>query len=52
MTNTPDTETTTPAVLDKEAPGGIETLDLTPEGLADAPAQQEDSGSIVHTGNS
>lgn len=27
-------------------------LDLTPEGLADAPAQRQDPDSIVHTGNS
>jgi hypothetical protein len=52
MTNTPHTETPTTTVPDKEAPAGIETLDLTPEGLADAPAHEEDSGSIVHTGNS
>ena len=30
----------------------IEDLDLTPEGLADTPARQEDPDSIVHTGNS
>jgi hypothetical protein len=30
----------------------IEDLDLTPEGLADAPASEEDLESIVHTGNS
>jgi hypothetical protein len=30
----------------------IEDLDLTPEGLADAPAHQQDPESIVHTGNS
>jgi hypothetical protein len=52
MTNTLHTETPTTAAPDEEAPAGIETLDLTPEGLADAPARQEDSGSIVHTGNS
>jgi hypothetical protein len=33
-------------------PISIEDLDLTPEGLADAPAHQQDSESIVHTGNS
>ena len=52
MTNTPHTETPTTAVPDNEAPAGIEAFDLTPEGLADTPARQEDSGSIVHTGNS
>lgn len=34
------------------APVGLEDLDLTPEGLADAPAHQQDLESIVHTGNS
>ena len=33
-------------------PISMEDLDLTPEGLADAPAHQQDSESIVHTGNS
>ncbi|MET1085919.1 MAG: hypothetical protein ABWY04_02165 [Arthrobacter sp.] len=31
---------------------GLDGLDLTPEGLADAPAHQQDPDSIVHTGNS
>ena len=31
---------------------GLEDLDLTPAGLADAPASEQDSDSIVHTGNS
>jgi hypothetical protein len=52
MTNAPHTETPTTAITDQETPAGIETLDLTPEGLAEAPAHEEDSGSIVHTGNS
>ncbi|WP_181037536.1 hypothetical protein [Arthrobacter sp. ZGTC412] len=30
----------------------LEDLDLTPAGLADAPAREEDRESIVHTGNS
>lgn len=30
----------------------IEDLDLTPEGLADTAARQEDPDSLVHTGNS
>jgi hypothetical protein len=33
-------------------PLGIEDLDLTPAGLADAPASELDRESIVHTGNS
>jgi hypothetical protein len=33
-------------------PISIGDLDLTPEGLADAPAHQQDFESIVHTGNS
>jgi hypothetical protein len=31
---------------------GIEDFDLTPAGLADAPANEQDRESIVHTGNS
>lgn len=31
---------------------GLEDLDLTPAGLADAPANELDRESIVHTGNS
>lgn len=52
MTNTAHAA---PALIDAmgtRAPFDIEAFDLTPEGLADAPAHQEDSGSIVHTGNS
>jgi hypothetical protein len=30
----------------------IENLNLTPEGLADAPARQEEPDSLVHVGNS
>jgi hypothetical protein len=30
----------------------LEDLDLTPAGLADAPASEQDRESIVHTGNS
>jgi hypothetical protein len=33
-------------------PASIEDLDLTPAGLADAPANEQDRESIVHTGNS
>jgi hypothetical protein len=31
---------------------GLEDLDLSPQGLADAPAHQEDPDSIVYAGNS
>jgi hypothetical protein len=37
------------------APGerlGVEHLDLSPQGLADAPASQQDPDSIVYAGNS
>ena len=30
----------------------VEHFDLTPAGLSDAPAQQQDLDSLVHTGNS
>ncbi|WP_181037488.1 hypothetical protein [Arthrobacter sp. ZGTC412] len=33
-------------------PLSIEDLDLTPAGLADAPASELDLDSLVHTGNS
>ncbi|MDP9696799.1 UNVERIFIED_ORG: hypothetical protein J2X79_004382 [Arthrobacter globiformis] len=46
MTNISDTPTPT------TTPIGIEDLDLTPEGLSDTPAHQQDAESIVHTGNS
>lgn len=52
MTNTPHNAPLNAAVNDKEARAGIEAFDLTPEGLADAPARQEVAGSLVHTGNS
>ncbi|WP_395402171.1 hypothetical protein ACHMXB_01500 [Arthrobacter sp. UC242_113] len=52
MTNTLHNEPLTTAVLGKKTPFCIDTFDLTPAGLSDAPANQEDSGSIVHTGNS
>ncbi|WP_258804828.1 hypothetical protein [Pseudarthrobacter sp. NS4] len=35
-----------------ETPTAVEDLDLTPRGLADAPALQQDPDSLVHTGNS
>jgi len=52
MTNTLYTQPLATAITGKQAPLGLYAFDLTPEGLADAPAHQEDSGSIVHTGNS
>ncbi|WP_171046836.1 hypothetical protein [Pseudarthrobacter sp. NamE5] len=38
--------------VDAGIPASIDTFDLTPQGLADAPAHEEDFESIVHTGNS
>lgn len=36
-----------------ERPGfGLSDLDLTPQGLADAPASETDPDSLVYTGNS
>ncbi|WP_171027077.1 hypothetical protein [Pseudarthrobacter sp. NamB4] len=50
MTNSPHND---PFATDETGiAAGIETFDLTPEGLAGTPAHEEDSGSIVHTGNS
>jgi hypothetical protein len=49
MTSTSDTVLTTAGT---GAVAGIESFDLTPEGLANTPAHEEDSGSLVHTGNS
>lgn len=42
--------TTLPAV--SQGDGALEELDLTPAGLADAPAHQQEPDSLVHTGNS
>lgn len=36
----------------REARAAVEHFDLTPAGLAGAPAQQLDLDSLVHTGNS
>ena len=36
----------------QEKHNDVDHLDLTPEGLADAPAKEEDRDSIVHPGNS
>lgn len=41
-----------PAAQPARIRSGIEDFDLTPNGLADTPAQQMDSESLVHTGNS
>jgi hypothetical protein len=43
-------QTNTAAV--REDRTAVDDLDLTPDGLADTPARQEDPDSIVHTGNS
>lgn len=40
-----------PTAARQEWPG-IEDLDLSPQGLADAPASQQDPDSLVHPGNS
>jgi hypothetical protein len=50
MTNT-RLITAAPAV-GQENPAALEALDLTPDGLADAPAHELDLHSLVHTGNS
>ncbi|MBT2546886.1 hypothetical protein [Arthrobacter sp. ISL-65] len=53
MTNTiPTTAPPATTVNGQENLTRIEDLDLTPDGLADAPAHQQDPSSIVHTGNS
>ncbi|MFC0458665.1 hypothetical protein ACFFGR_19305 [Arthrobacter liuii] len=31
---------------------GVDDFDLTPDGLANAPAHEEDQENLVHTGNS
>ncbi|WP_181037489.1 hypothetical protein [Arthrobacter sp. ZGTC412] len=51
MTNNTRTTTAAPRV-GRATPLGIEDFDLTPAGLADAPANEQDTDSIVHTGNS
>ncbi|WP_171027482.1 hypothetical protein [Pseudarthrobacter sp. NamE2] len=50
MTNSPYNQAD--ITMDAGIPAGIDTFDLTPQGLADAPAHEEDFDSIVHTGNS
>ncbi|WP_181037633.1 hypothetical protein [Arthrobacter sp. ZGTC412] len=51
MTNNSHT-TTAAASAGRAIPLGIEDFDLTPAGLADAPANEQDPDSIVHIGNS
>lgn len=59
LTNTKDdnsminhiTRPDSPAAARQKWPG-IEDLDLSPQGLADAPASQQDLDSLVHPGNS
>jgi hypothetical protein len=46
------TEPETTPIGGQASPASIEDLDLTPSGLADAPANEQDPDSIVHTGNS
>jgi hypothetical protein len=43
---------TNPSTAPATARSGLDDLDLTPDGLADAPAHEEDQESLVHTGNS
>lgn len=52
MTNNGHTKPETTLIGGQASPAGIEDLDLTPSGLADAPANEQDADSIVHTGNS
>lgn len=49
--NSPITAPATTPAGGSETPA-IEDLDLTPEGLADTPAHEQDPDSLVHTGNS
>lgn len=37
---------------DRGQRSNLNDLDLSPQGLADAPANQEDPGSLVYAGNS
>lgn len=50
------THHTTPHIMPPAATRGehlgLEELDLSPQGLADAPANQQDPDSIVYAGNS
>ena len=46
------TSHTGPTTFIPGAPSVVEELDLSPQGLADAPASQQDPDSIVYAGNS
>ncbi|MBT2567131.1 hypothetical protein J7I84_11620 [Arthrobacter sp. ISL-85] len=50
MTNNACTQPTSAAAHQPRT--AVEHYDLTPAGLSDAPAQQQDLDSLVHTGNS
>ncbi len=50
MTNSPYNPAD--STVDAGIPAGIDTFDLTPQGLANTPAHEEDFESLVHTGNS
>lgn len=50
MTNH-STPAASPASIGEEHTG-LQSLDLSPQGLADAPAHQEDPDSLVYAGNS
>lgn len=52
MTNNSHTTATDATPADGPETPAVEDLDLTPDGLADAPALQQDPDSLVHTGNS
>lgn len=49
--NSPITASAATPAGGSETPA-VEDLDLTPDGLADAPAREQDPESLVHTGNS
>ena len=51
MTHRTTPHTGSPAATLRE-PLGVEDLDLSPQGLADAPANQQDPDSLVYPGNS
>lgn len=50
MTNNTCTQPTSAAAHQPRT--AVEHYDLTPAGLSDAPAQEQDLDSLVHTGNS
>ncbi|WP_164198699.1 hypothetical protein [[Micrococcus luteus] ATCC 49442] len=49
---TTDSAPTEPPTAARPTPPRVEDLDLSPQGLADAPANQEDPDNLVHPGNS